>query len=188
MLSLIILLDITLPDKPGFVVCETLRQQGDHTPVLMLTARNLAKDRVFGLETGADDYLTKPFDLDELFARVKSLLRRQAWNEQKPKDTIFEFGEAKVNFKTHEAWMANELIKITSLELNLLRYFVQNEGRAISREELMTKVWKLPNYPNTRTIDNFVSRLRRHFEIDQKNPKHFLSIRSKGYKFEKGQL
>ncbi len=184
----IIVLDITLPDEQGFVVCQSLRQQGDHTPVLMLTARNLAKDRVFGLESGADDYLTKPFDLDELIARVKSLLRRQAWNNQKPQEAIFEFGDAKVNFSTHEAWMSEQQLKITSLEMSLLRYFIQNEGRAISREELMSKVWNLPNYPNTRTVDNFVSRLRRHFEPNQKSPRHFLSIRGKGYKFDRGAL
>lgn len=184
----IIVLDITLPDAEGFVVCESLRQRGDHTPVLMLTARNLAKDRVFGLESGADDYLTKPFDLDELLARVKSLLRRQEWNNQKPHEIIFTFGEAKINFETHEAWMNGNEIKITSLEMNLLRYFVQNEGRAIGRDELMRKVWNLPNYPNTRTVDNFVSRLRRHFEANPKTPRHFLSIRGKGYRFDRSAL
>ena len=178
-----IILDVTLPDSDGFTLCRRLRAAGNFTPVIMLTARTLASDRVTGLESGADDYLTKPFDLDELIARVRSMLRRQSWERKPPPSHLYSFGGAHIDFERHEATMNGEPIKLTSLELELLRYFIQNAERVLSRTELLEKVWKLPNYPNTRTVDNFVMRLRRHFEADPANPVYFRSVRGAGYKF-----
>jgi DNA-binding response OmpR family regulator len=180
----VIIHDVTLPDSDGFTLCQRLRSAGNFTPVIMLTARTLASDRVTGLESGADDYLTKPFDLDELIARVRSMLRRRSWERSTPVIAgHYTFGGADIDFERHEATMNGEPLKLTSLELDLLRYFAQNAERVISRTELLEKVWKLPNYPNTRTVDNFVMRLRRHFEIDPANPIHFRSVRGAGYRF-----
>lgn len=181
-----IVLDVSLPDTDGFTFCRRLRRSGNLTPVIMLTARNLAQDRVEGLEAGADDYLCKPFELDELMARVRSLLRRQAWAAARlnpPSASVLRFGRATIDFERHEVVVAGETLRLTHLELDLLAYFARNPGRVISREELLEEVWKLRNYPNTRTVDNFVLRLRRHFEPDPANPIHFLSIRGAGYKF-----
>ena len=181
-----IVLDVSLPDTDGFTFCRRLRRAGNYTPVIMLTARNLAEDRVEGLEAGADDYFTKPFELDELIARVRSLLRRRAWEAARttaPTSASMRFGDATVDFERHEVTVGDQALRLTHLELDLLAYFAANPSRVISREELLEEVWKLRNYPNTRTVDNFVLRLRRHFEPDPANPIYFLSIRGAGYKF-----
>jgi two-component system OmpR family response regulator len=181
-----IVLDVSLPDTDGFTFCRRLRRAGNYTPVIMLTARNLAEDRVEGLESGADDYLTKPFELDELIARVRSLLRRRAWEAARTAPTtatLMRFGAASIDFERHEVQVGEQSLRLTHLELDLLAYFAEHPGRVISREELLEQVWKLRNYPNTRTVDNFVLRLRRHFEPDPANPIYFLSIRGAGYKF-----
>ncbi|MEL6344323.1 MAG: response regulator transcription factor [Myxococcota bacterium] len=179
-----VILDVTLPDSDGFTLCRKMRSSGDYTPVLMLTARTLAEDRVSGLESGADDYLTKPFELDELLARVRSMLRRQAWERQHTDiGDQYSFGDAEIDFERHEVRVRSEPVTLTNLELELLRYFAQNPEKVLSRAELLEKVWKLRNYPNTRTVDNFVMRLRRHFEDDPSKPAYFHSIRGAGYKF-----
>ncbi|MCB9778040.1 MAG: response regulator transcription factor [Alphaproteobacteria bacterium] len=180
-----IVLDVTLPDMDGFEICRRLRDVGDYTPVIMLTARSLVEDRVQGLEAGADDYLTKPFDIEELVARVRSAIRRRGWEREQtaPVGSVLTFGEARVDFDTHEVTVRGEQVRMTKLELDLVRYFAQNSGRVVSREELLKHVWKLANHPNTRTVDNFVLRLRRHFEPDAAEPVHFLSVRGAGYRF-----
>lgn len=179
----VIVLDVMLPDKNGYELCRKIRDSGNYTPVIMLTARSSADDRVEGLESGADDYVVKPFDLDELLARVGSMLRRQAWaqgNGAAPATAAF--GRARVSFDAHEVTVDGQKVELTRLELDLLRYFVAHPGRVISRAELLEKVWKLRSH-SSRTIDNFISRLRRHFEDDPADPRHFLSIRGAGYKF-----
>ncbi len=180
-----IVLDVQLPDIDGFELCRKLRASGNYTPVIMLTARSAAEDRVHGLEVGADDYLVKPFELDELLARVRSLLRRRQWErtEEPASSGRIAFGRASVDFGSHEVRVAGSPVSLTRLELDLLRYFVENPGRVLSREELLEQVWKLRNYSSLRTVDNFISRLRRHFELDPANPVHFLSVRGAGYKF-----
>ena len=182
-----IVLDVSLPDTDGFELCRRIRKAGDFTPVIMLTARTLAEDRVTGLESGADDYLTKPFELDELLARVRSLLRRQKWEAARTQpgggSAELRFGAVVIDFDRHEAAVAGEPVRLTSLELDLVRYFARHAERVLSREELLASVWKLQNYPNTRTVDNFVMRLRRHFEPDPAEPVHFLSVRGAGYRF-----
>ena len=178
----VIILDLTLPDGDGFEVCSYLRKNHDFTPILMLTARNTQPDRVKGIELGADDYMSKPFDLDELMVRVRSLVRRQKWNSMDA-NQAFTFGNASIDFTKYEAKVNDSIIKLTALEFDLLRFFMNNQNRVISRQELLTEVWKLPNYPQTRTVDNFIMRLRRRFEPDPANPTHFHSIRGAGYKF-----
>ncbi len=179
-----IILDVMLPDVDGFTLCKRLRNAGNRTPVIMLTARGAASDRVTGLDAGADDYLSKPFELAELLARLRSLLRRRQWDEApRLAPAVLTFGEVRVDFDTHEVTVRGEGRELTQLELDLVRYFARNQGRVLSRDELLEQVWKLRNYPNTRTVDNFIVRLRRHFEEDPARPKHFLSVRGAGYKF-----
>lgn len=183
----IIVLDVMLPDMDGFEFCRRLRASGNLTPVIMLTARNQSSDRIHGLEVGADDYLTKPFEIDELLARVRSMLRRVDWLQAQ--ETVaattnrLNFGNVDIDFETHTVRVDGQLVEMTRLELDLIRYFAENAGRVIARDELLAEVWGLKNYPNTRTVDNFIVRLRRYFEADPKNPRHFLSIRGSGYKF-----
>ena len=182
-----LVLDVMLPDLDGFELCQRLRRSGHFVPVIMLTARSSAEDRVRGLEAGADDYMVKPFSLDELLARVRSMLRRREWEAGTRSDeweaARLVFGTTVVDFDTHEVTVQGRSRKLTQLELDLLRYFAENAGRVVSRDELLQKVWKLRNYSQTRTVDNFLSRLRRHFEPDPKNPIHFVSVRGAGYKF-----
>ena len=180
-----IVLDVMLPDLDGFSLCKKFRESGNFTPVIMLTARSSPEDRVRGLEAGADDYLVKPFELGELLARVRSVLRRQRWEQDvgTQKAATLQFGQAEINFETHEVTVGGELVQLTQLELDLLRYFARNAGRVLSRNELLERVWKLRNYSNTRTVDNFISRLRRRFEVDPSAPVHFVSVRGAGYKF-----
>lgn len=182
----VLVLDVMLPDTDGFTFCRRLREAGDYTPVIMLTARSSAEDRVTGLEVGADDYLVKPFALSELIARVRSALRRRTWErgaQAARPSAVLEFGDARIDFDTHEVAVRGAPAELTQLELDLVRYFADNAGRVLARSELIEKVWKLGNYPNTRTVDNFILRLRRHFERDPALPQHFLSVRGSGYKF-----
>lgn len=182
-----ILLDVMLPDVDGFSLCQKLRDSGNTTPVLMLTARGDLEDRIEGLNAGADDYLAKPFDLEELLARVRSLLRRRDWSRkheaQRTSPGILHLGDALIDFDTHAVTVRGEAVHLTKLELDLLRYFADNPGRVLGREELQQEVWKLQDYPSHRMVDNFIMRLRRHFEPDPRNPVVFLSVRGAGYKF-----
>lgn len=183
----LIILDVMLPDVSGFTLCQKLRDVGNRTPVLMLTARGAVHDRVEGLNVGADDYVTKPFELSELLARVRSLLRRRSWEQSQDPEpssiTALRLGNATIDFDTHHVEVGGEERQLTKLELDLLRYFAENPGRVLDRDELQEKVWKLQNYPSGRMVDNFVMRLRRHFEPDPKKPRYFLSVRGAGYKF-----
>jgi DNA-binding response OmpR family regulator len=183
----LIILDVMLPDGDGFALCRKLRDAGDYTPVIMLTARNSADDRVRGLNTGADDYLAKPFELAELLARVRSSLRRREWEAR---DTttgtgrgVLRFGEAMINFDTHEATAFDKPVRLTQLELDLLYYFSRHPNRVLMRDDLLEQVWKLRNAPNTRSVDNFIVRLRKYFEPAPDKPIYFLSHRGAGYKF-----
>jgi DNA-binding response OmpR family regulator len=181
-----IILDVMLPDIDGFALCRSLRDAGNYTPVIMLTVRSSAEDRVTGLEVGADDYLVKPFDLGELLARVRSVLRRRRWErttERAATGALLRFGTAEVNFETHQASAAGKPVQLTQLELDLVRYFAAHPGRVVSRDELLEQVWKLRHYRDSRTVDNFIVRLRRHFEPDPAAPVHFLSVRGSGYRF-----
>ena len=183
----LIILDVMLPDGDGFSLCRKLRDAGNYTPVIMLTARNSADDRVRGLNTGADDYLAKPFELAELLARVRSALRRRSWEAREPTTDVsrgvLKFGQAEINFDTHEATAFDKPVRLTQLELDLLDYFARHPNRVLTREDLLEQVWKLRNAPNTRSVDNFIVRLRKYFEPAPDKPMFFLSHRGAGYKF-----
>lgn len=179
----VIVLDVMLPDLDGMAFCRRLRESGNYTPVLMLTARDRPEDRVAGLEAGADDYLGKPFDLDELRARVASLLRRHAWSGRpEPARHVLAIGKGQVDFDAYTVVVEGEAVRLTQLEIDLLRYLASNAGRVVTREALLAHVWKLAQHPNTRVVDNFIMRLRRLLEPDAAEPVHLLSIRGAGYK------
>ena len=184
----LVVLDLMLPGMSGYEVCETLRAGEKDMPVLMLSARTLAEDRARGFDVGADQYLTKPFDLDEFLSRVKSLLTLYSWRAglgTRPavRVSTFEFGDAKVDFESFQVTVRGEPVRMTQLEMKLLRYFVENEGRIISRRELLENVWGVPGYLNTRAPDQFIRRLRKALEPDPAHPRHFLTLRDAGYRF-----
>ncbi|MEZ6090379.1 MAG: response regulator transcription factor [Pirellulaceae bacterium] len=186
----LIILDLMLPGMSGYSVCETVRDWGLTIPILMLSARTLAEDRTRGFDVGANQYLAKPFDLDELFSRVKNLLNANRPNREprKPKPAPVKevcFGTTRVNFETFEVEVADKSIRMTPKELRLLKYFVENAGRVISRQELLSEVWELPGQLQTRAVDQFIVRLRKVFEDDPSNPRHLLTIRDAGYRFIK---
>ena len=184
-----IVLDVMLPDLDGFEFCTKLRASGNYTPVIMLTARRSPLDRVRGLEAGADDYLTKPFELSELLARIRSLLRRQQWQgsaRDNGRDAAtLQFGAVRVDFDSHEVSVDGKPLSLTQLEFALLQYFAEHPDQVLSRDELLENVWQLRNYPNTRTVDNFVLRLRKYFEPDASRPVHFVSVRGLGDRFRR---
>jgi two-component system, OmpR family, alkaline phosphatase synthesis response regulator PhoP len=184
----LVILDLMLPGMSGYAVCEALRAFDMDTPVLILTARTLTEDRTRGFDAGANQYLTKPFDLDEFLSRVKNLLTFQNRRESRRrklsgKIVAFEFARAKINFETFEATVGDLPIRLTQLEMTMLRYFVENEGRVIPRSELLENVWGVPGTLNTRAPDQFIRRLRKTFEPDPAQPRHFLTIRDAGYRF-----
>ena len=184
----LVILDLMLTSMSGYAVCEALRAFDMDTPVLILTARTLTEDRTRGFDVGANQYLTKPFDLDEFLSRVKNLLtfhsrRELRQRRQVGKVVSFEFADARINFETFEAAVHNEPVRLTQLEMTLLRYFVENEGRVIPRPELLENVWGMPGTLNTRAPDQFIRRLRKTFEPDPAQPRHFLTIRDAGYRF-----
>jgi two-component system OmpR family response regulator len=185
-------LDLMLPGMSGYAVCETLRSRGDTLPVVMLTARTLVEDRIRGFDSGADVYLQKPFDLEELLSVIRSLLSRRGREDRgtEPAEAspapLCRFGSAEVNFETWEASCRGEPVRLTNLEMKLLKYLVQHEGKVVSREELLTKVWGMNRPPATRTVDTFMLNLRKTFEDDPSRPVHFLSVRGTGYKFVSG--
>jgi two-component system alkaline phosphatase synthesis response regulator PhoP len=184
----LVILDLMLPGMSGYAVCEAIRATDKDMPILILSARTLTEDRTRGFDVGANQYLTKPFDLDEFLSRVKNLLtlqsRREARGAADSKPVVsFEFGDAKINFETFEVAIAGEPVRMTQLEMTLLRYFVENEGRVIPRHELLENVWGLPGSLNTRAPDQFIRRLRKTFEPHPARPRHFLTIRDAGYRF-----
>ena len=180
----LMIFDRMLPDGDGRDLCAHVRSLSIHTPVLILTARAQSQDKVDGLNAGADDYLTKPFELQELLARVRSLLRRQAWQVVPSQHTEnFTFGLARISPSTHQAWMNEVAVELTALELKLLQHLYGNPNQVLSRQNLLNEVWGLSSYQQTRTIDNFILRLRKHFEPDPTNPVHFRSVRGRGYMF-----
>ncbi|MBX7166205.1 MAG: response regulator transcription factor [Pirellulales bacterium] len=183
----LLVLDLMLPGMSGYAVCETLREQGDDVPVLILSARSLAEDRTRGFDVGADQYLQKPFDLQELLARVRNLLARgripRAPLSTKDIGPEYRFNSAVVNFDTFKVLVDDQPVRLTYMELKLLRHFIENEGVVVTRSQLLERVWGLASSPTTRTVDNFVMRLRKVFEADPSRPRHFLSVRGAGYRF-----
>lgn len=187
-----IVLDVMLPGMDGFDVATTLRSRGWFTPILMLTARGRAEDVLQGFEAGADDYLPKPFELAILVARVHALLRRHAWHATrqevtKPSSTessdAFEFAGKRVDFAAQQVHVAGRVLPLTLMEVNLLRYLVDRDGRVVSRREMLEDVWNLREDTDTRAIDHFIARLRKHLEDVPSQPRHLLTVRGVGYRF-----
>lgn len=179
----LLILDLMLPGMSGLEICKRLRDDKIVTPVLMLTSKSEENDKVLGLELGADDYVTKPFSLRELLARVKAHLRREETGAP-PKIDKFCFGEVEVNFTRHEVYKAGELQELTNREFRLLEYFIQHPGELLTRERLLSEIWGYEVYPSTRTIDSHVLWLRKHIEPDPENPRYIKTIRGTGYMFE----
>ncbi len=179
----LIILDLMLPTKNGMEVCKDLREVGVDVPILMLTSKNDEIDKVLGLEIGADDYVTKPFSIRELLARVKALLRRRMKVSKEIEE--YSFGKVHLDFKKQEAYKNNVSIEISTTEFNILKYFIQYEGEVVDRHQLLDDVWGYDSFPTTRTVDNFILNIRKKIEEDPSNPKHLLTIHKAGYKFVK---
>ena len=185
----LVLLDVMLPGKDGFSVAHELRQRQNFAPIMMLTARGRPEDVLKGFESGADDYLPKPFNLDILVARVGGLLRRKNWlqtaGESTPQVTADEFSFAgkTVDFQKLQLRNAKQVFQLTLMETELLRYLIRNAGRPVARREILEQVWNLKEDTDTRAIDNFIVRLRRYIEADPTKPKHLLTVRGLGYQF-----
>jgi len=178
----LIILDGMLPGRDGFDVCRTIRQRGVQTPILMLTARGQVVDRVVGLKLGADDYLTKPFEMAELLARLEALLRRAPRAAAPPGDS-YQFGDVKVDFRKAEVTRAGQAVELSAREFKLLRYFIEHRGATLSRDELLNEVWGYNAMPNTRTVDVHVAWLRQKLEAHPRRPQYIHTIHGLGYKF-----
>ncbi|PYS94249.1 MAG: DNA-binding response regulator [Acidobacteria bacterium] len=208
----VVVLDVMLPGKDGFTVAAELRQAGQFVPVLMLTARGRPEDVLRGFESGADDYLTKPFELAVLLARINGLLRRRDWfhldranavalhnrapdaASARPADNkgadaeheLFTFAGKTIDFGALELRTGDQVVRLTLMEAELLRHLIRHEGRVVSRKSLLEEVWDLREDTDTRAIDNFIVRLRKYIEAEPANPKHLLTVRGVGYRFIAG--
>jgi DNA-binding response OmpR family regulator len=188
----VVVLDVMLPGKSGFDVVAEMRQAGQFVPTLILTARGHSDDVLQGFASGADDYLTKPFDLTILIARIQGLLRRREWlrNAQPVQarsaagNDEFTFGDKSVHFDLLELHVGDQVFPLTLMEMNVLRYLIQHEGKPVSRKSMLEEVWGLHEDTDTRAIDNFIVRLRRYIEADPAKPRHLLTVRGVGYRFE----
>ncbi len=177
----LVILDVMLPRMSGLDVCRQLRGAGNQTPIIMLTARGQEIDKVLGLKTGADDYVTKPFSFLELMARVEAVLRRAA----KPSEQIetVEFGDVVVNFKTFEATKGGKAVELSPREFKMMRYFVEHRGEVVSRDQLLDHVWGYDGLPLTRTVDMHIAKLRQKIEDTPGDPHHIITVHRVGYKF-----
>lgn len=178
----VLVLDVMLPGISGFDVARQLREKGNFVPTLMLTARGRPEDVLKGFESGADDYLPKPFDLSILLARVRGLLRRREWMSQTPRN-VFTFRGRTIDFDNLEIRTSEQRLTLTRMEADLLRYLIDREGRTVPRKELLEEVWGVHEDTDTRAIDNFIVRLRRYLEDSASDPQHLLTVRGVGYRF-----
>jgi two-component system alkaline phosphatase synthesis response regulator PhoP len=178
----LVILDIMLPGMNGLEVCRELRQKKANIPVIMLTAKGEEVDKVVGLEIGADDYITKPFSVRELLARIKAHLRREKMEPRNVPKT-FAFGDVEVDFVHFKVRRAGREFDLTSLEVDILKYLVAHKGEVVSREALLDKIWGYEKFPTTRTIDNHILKLRKKIEEDPSRPRHIFSIYGEGYRF-----
>jgi len=181
----LIIMDVMLPEMDGISVTENIRLNNNDVPVLILSAKNTGQDRILGLKKGADDYLTKPFNLEELLLRIDKLIVKN--KKIVDKDFTFDtytFDENTIDFKAQEATLKNgNKVELSKKETMLLRLLIENKNQVVTREKILQSVWGYKVYPNTRTIDNFILTFRKYFETDSRNPKHFHSVRGVGYKF-----
>jgi len=181
----LIILDVMLPELDGITVCETIRLNNPDIPILILSAKNSSADRVLGLKKGADDYLTKPFNLEELLLRVNKLINKsERLSAKQPLPDEYVFGKNKINFKASEAFTkSGEKIMLTKKEIMLLKLLIENRNEVVTREKILQVVWGYNVYPTTRTIDNFILNFRKYFEEDSRDPIYFHAVRGVGYKF-----
>jgi two-component system alkaline phosphatase synthesis response regulator PhoP len=181
----LIILDVMLPEIDGITVCETIRLSNPDIPILILSAKNSSADRVLGLKKGADDYLTKPFNLEELLLRVNNLIKKsERLGSKEPIPDVYVFGKNKIDFKASEAFTrTGEKVTLTKKEIMLLKLLIENKNEVVTREKILQVVWGYNVYPTTRTIDNFILNFRKYFEEDSRDPKYFHSVRGVGYKF-----
>ncbi|HEY3296452.1 MAG TPA: response regulator transcription factor [bacterium] len=181
-----VVLDIMLPGASGFDVCDRVRGAGSRVPILFLTARGAEDDRVRGLELGGDDYMTKPFSVRELISRLRTMLRREQWYRQTPRaGEMVQFGGNRVDFTAYKAWTHDGVITLTQKECMLLKLLVEREGQVVERDTILDHVWGYDRYPTSRTIDNLITRLRKYFETDPKEPQYIQTVYGAGYKFSK---
>ncbi len=182
----LILLDVMLPGIDGFEFCRIVRTEGDRLPILFLTARNAGQDRIHGLDEGGDDYITKPFDLQELLARIKSLFRRQDWFRGQEAPSVLRIGKAEVNLRAYQATSEGKVITLKEKEIMILKLLFEHEGEPVDRETILDRVWGFGAYPTTRTVDNFILSLRKIIEDDPKDPRHILTVHGVGYRLISG--
>ena len=183
----LVVLDVMLPHVDGLTVCRTMRERGDNTPVLFLTARGDPQDRIYGLEAGGDDYLAKPFHLQEFLLRVRAIVRRREWYQvasASPDGATLQFGGNEVDFRAFRARSWNGAAQeLTEKEAMILKVLAERPGEIVSREDLLERVWGYDVFPSTRTVDNFILKLRKRFEKDPAQPRHFLTVWGVGYRF-----
>ena len=181
----LLILDVMLPEIDGFTLCERIRLENGEVPVLFLTAKNSGEDKVKGLKLGADDYITKPFNLEELLLRIQNIIRRSTNNSESPsKISSYKFGNSEVNFSSFEIQgVKNKKRTLSKREIQLLKLLIDRKNEVVSREKILETVWEYDVYPSTRTIDNYILAFRKYFEENPRKPKHFHSIRGVGYKF-----
>jgi DNA-binding response OmpR family regulator len=178
----LIILDIMLPKMNGLDICRELRQKNISIPIIMLTAKGEEIDKVLGLEIGADDYMTKPFSIRELLARIKAHLRREK-REKKTVPEVYRFGDVEIDFTHFKVKRKDKELDLTSLEIEILKYFVAHREEVVTREALLDKIWGYERYPTTRTIDNHILKLRKKIEGDPSHPEYILSVYGEGYRF-----
>jgi two-component system alkaline phosphatase synthesis response regulator PhoP len=181
----LIIMDIMLPELDGISIIENIRIRNNDVPILILSARNASSDRILGLQKGADDYLTKPFNIEELLLRIQKLIEKhQKLHEKDTVGDLFEFGHHKIDFVGQKAMTkSGQQIPLSKKEIMLLKLFINNKNKVVTREKILQTVWGYHVYPTTRTIDNFILNFRKYFEEDSRHPRYFHSIRGVGYKF-----
>jgi two-component system alkaline phosphatase synthesis response regulator PhoP len=179
----LIILDLMLPSKNGIEICTDLRKKGINIPILMLTSKKEEMDKVLGLEIGADDYVTKPFSVRELLARIKALLRRKQEIVKEVEE--YSFGSVQIDFKKQIASKMNKSIELSTTEFKILKYFVEHEGEVVTRDNLLDKVWGYDVFPTSRTVDNYILSIRKQIEDNPSEPKHLITVPKAGYKFVK---
>jgi len=177
----VVILDLMLPQQDGYTVCRQIREKGIDAFVIMLTAKKEEMDRIMGFNSGTDDYMVKPFSLMELLAKVKALFRRIKKDRQE--EEVYHVGRLRINFKKYEALLDNVSLDFSTKEYEILRYFLTHPGEVVSRDNLLDTVWGYDVYPSTRTVDNFIMRIRQKLEKDHNKPEIIVSIRGVGYKF-----
>jgi DNA-binding response OmpR family regulator len=177
----LLLLDLMLPGMNGYEICRRVKKEKPDLPVIMITARGTEMDKIAGLDIGADDYLTKPFSIPELLARIRAVLRRSGSENNDPDE--YSFGNVRLDLKKLHAYVNEEEIKLSSKEFAIMKYFIKHEGEVVPRQELLEEVWGYDVTPDTRTVDNFIRELRKKIEVNPSEPKHIISVRGAGYRF-----